>query len=129
MTCSPAAANLNTRPPKTEWWLMFRAGDHLNKPHGVNRRQMRVEELPTSPAVLAGPVRAGVGRAIDAGMVLQPHHVGSGRTAHHPMRILNRAVFRVLRRHIGCKQALAEHRPALPGVIAFPDATAGNRQK
>src|SRR5215472_8671913 len=48
------------------------------------------------------PVRAGIGRAIDAGMV---------------------------RRHIGRKQAFTEYLPSIARVAAFPDTATGNRKE
>jgi len=62
-------------------------------------------------------------------MVLHPHDIGRRRTAHHPVRILDCAVFGLLRRHIRCEQSLAEHRPGIAGVAAFPDTAAGDRKK
>src|SRR6516165_37624 len=100
MTCSRAAASSSTRPPKTAWWSKFKRDlqqtapavvgsrdaqgivawhanlvlDRRDKPGDLRLTRMRRDRK----TEIVGrrrqprPMRASIGRAIDAGMVLHP---------------------------------------------------------
>src|SRR3984893_10230892 len=72
------------------------------------------------------PVCAGIGGAIDAGMVLHPHHVRRRGAAGDAMRILDGAVLGLFRRHIGRNQSFTEHGPCGAVIAGLPHAAAGD---